>query len=94
MDFISAALPWIICGLCVAIICAKLGTRKKQEEGLGQRISLGISLGLLLGVALNSADIFAGHGTGLALGPLIGLTLAALFPDKNGSDGDGETQKK
>lgn len=85
MSFLLAALPWLICGLCIAVICANLGTRKKQEKGLGQRISLGMSLGLLLGVAMNSLDLWANHGTGLALGPLIGLTLAVLYPGKEDS---------
>lgn len=85
MNFLSAALPWVICGLCVAVICARVGFRKKQEEGLGQRISLGLSLGLLLGVTLNGLGLWASHGTGLALGPLIGLTLATLYPGKKDS---------
>lgn len=82
MSFLLAALPWVICGLCVALICAKLSSRKKQEEGLGRRISLGLSLGLLLGVTLNSLGLWANHATALALGPLIGLTLAILYPGK------------
>ena len=69
----------------MAVICANLGSRKKQEEGLGKRVSLGISLGLLLGVTLNSLGLWANHGTGLALGPLIGLTLAILYPGKKDS---------
>ena len=85
MSFLLSALPWVIYGLCVAVICANLGSRKKQEEGLGQRISLGISLGLLLGVTLNSLGLWTNHGTGLALGPLIGLTLAILYPGKKDS---------
>ena len=85
MSFLLSALPWVICGLCVAVICANLVSRKKQEEGLGQRISLGLSLGLLLGVTLNSLGLWTNHGTGLALGPLIGLTLAILYPGKKDS---------
>ena len=69
MSFLLSALPWVIYGLCVAVICANLGSRKKQEEGLGKRISLGISLGLLLGVTLNGLGLWENHGTGLALGP-------------------------
>ncbi len=29
MSFLLSALPWVVCGLCVALICAKLGSRKK-----------------------------------------------------------------
>ena len=85
MSFLLAALPWVICGLCVALICAQLGSRKKQEEGLGRRISLGLSLGLLLGVTLDSLGLWENHGTALALGPLIGLALATLYPGKKDS---------
>lgn len=49
-DFVLAALPWVLAGLAVAILCAK-GSRRKSSA-TEQRIALGMSLGLLLGLAL------------------------------------------
>ena len=89
-DFILAALPWVLCGIAVAIICAGLGSwkTKKKDAASEQRIALGMSLGLLLGVALNGAGLWENHGLGLALGALWGMALAVLFPAKDGSNAD------
>ena len=89
-EFVLAALPWVLCGIAVAIICAGLGNRKtkKKDAASEQRIALGMSLGLLLGVDLNSAGLWENHGLGLALGALWGMALAVLFPAKDGSNAD------
>ena len=54
-DFVLAALPWVLAGLAVAILCAK-GSRRKSSA-TEQRIALGMSLGLLLGLALNGCGL-------------------------------------
>ena len=33
MEFISAALPWILCGVAVAVICVGMGREKTKEKG-------------------------------------------------------------
>ena len=88
-DFLLAALPWVLCGIAVAIICAGLGREKANEEkkALEQRMALGLALGLMFGAALNSVGLWENHALGFALGPLWGMALAALF---HGSEDSGE----
>ena len=88
-DFVLAALPWVLCGVAVAIICAGMGRRKNRENGEApeNRMVLGMALGLLLGVALNGAGLWENHGLGLALGPLWGMALATL---SQGEEDSGE----
>mgnify|MGYP004478524527 FL=1 len=81
--FLLSALPWVLAGLAVAILCAN-GSRKKADDFReGKRIALGMSLGLLLGVALDACGLWENHSIGLALGPLWGMALATLLPEKD-----------
>ena len=45
-----------------------------------------MSLGLLLGLALNGCSLWESHAIGLALGPLWGMALAMLLPEKPHDD--------
>lgn len=89
-EFISAALPWVLAGVAIAILCAKLG-RREQGSLLDQKLATGLALGLLFGVALNNCGLWEDHALGLALGPLWGVALAALSegsgPSEGGQDG-------
>lgn len=78
-DFILAALPWVLAGLAVAILCAGRGKENGAED---ERIAVGMALGLLLGVLMNGLDLWENHAIGLALGPLWGMALAALTAGK------------
>ena len=93
-DFVLAALPWILAGLAVAIICAGMGTRKseKREKETEQHIAIGLSLGLLFGVALNGCGLWDNHAIGFALGPLWGMALATLFANQNKKDDGGKSE--
>ena len=88
MEFISAALPWILCGVAVAVICAGMGRKRTKEKGeaLEKRMALGTALGLLFGVALNGLGLWDNDGLGFALGPLWGMALATLWRDRDDSD--------
>ena len=82
--FLLAALPWVLCGIAVAIICARLGTKKEEpNKKLEQRIALGMALGLMLSPALNSFGLWESHAIGFALCPLWGMALACLFQSKD-----------
>lgn len=88
-DFVLAALPWILAGIAVAILCAGMGTRKAKEnsKALEERMAVGLALGLIAGVALNYCGLWESHALGLALGPLWGMALATLSA---GRKNDGE----
>ena len=73
-EFILAALPWILTGIPIAVLCAALHQKKRES------IALGASLGLLLGVALNGCGLWESHALGFAIGPLWGMAIAALLP--------------
>ena len=86
-DFLLAALPWGLCGLAVAIVCAKLGKRKEDpDKKLDQQIALGMALGLMLSPALNSIGLWESHAVGIALGPLWGMALACLLYKEDPSE--------
>lgn len=82
--FIMAALPLVMAGLALAIICASLGKKESKEDGkkLEQRMALGMSLGLLFGVALNNCGLWENHALGLVMGPLWGMALASLWKEE------------
>lgn len=91
-DFVLAALPWILAGIAVAILCAGMGTRRAKEnsKALEECMAIGTSLGLLAGVALNYCGLWESHALGLALGPLWGMALATLSLGKSGEDHNDE----
>lgn len=78
-EFISAALPWIMMGLALAILAANHGLENQEDEKRGARIAAGAGLGLIFGVALNSCGLWENHALGLAMGPLWGMALASLM---------------
>ncbi len=80
MDFIKAALPFVIIGVCLAIIFAhyrKKGREEKEENYLVE----GMCLGMCLGVALSSS-LHMDMGIGISLGMLIGETAGLLTKKK------------
>lgn len=91
-DFVLAALPWILAGIAVAILCAGMGTRRAKEnsKALEERMAIGTSLSLLAGVALNYCGLWESHALGLALGPLWGMALATLSLGKSGEGHNDE----
>ena len=75
-DFIFAALPFVIIGICVAIICAKFKEEKKTY------CSEGMALGMCFGVAIGTS--FGNNtGIGLTLGMLAGLVIGSLIEKKD-----------
>ena len=75
-DFILAALPFIIIGICLAIICANYKKDKKTY------CTDGMSIGMCLGVAISSL-LGINIGLGISLGMLIGETIGILFEKKD-----------
>ncbi len=87
-DFVLAALPWVLAGIAVAILCAGMGTRKAREhsKALEERMAVGTALGLMVGVALNYCGLWESHALGLTLGPLWGMALATLSVGRRNDD--------
>ena len=75
-DFIFAALPFIIIGICLAIICANFKKDKKTY------CSEGMSIGMCLGVALSST-FKMNIGLGISLGMIIGEVIGILIEKKD-----------
>ena len=87
-DFVLAALPWVLAGIAVAILCAGMGTRKAKEnsKALEEHMAVGTALGLMAGVALNYCGLWESHALGLTLGPLWGMALATLSVGRRNDD--------
>ena len=80
-DFLTAAYPWLIMGLCLAILCTKLG-KKKEGEKIGNYMTEGMALGMMLSVALGRLGDM-GTGTSLSVGMLIGMAIGSAIPKKD-----------
>lgn len=95
MDFVRAALPFVLAGVAVIILCA--GNKKKPEtedtKAQETRLALGMLLGLALGAGLDGCSVFESPMIGLTLGPLWGMALCAVFT-KPKDAGDSKNQKK
>ena len=88
-EFITAALPWVLAGIAVAVLCVGM-ERQESERAQDGRMALGLALGLLLGVMLNGCGLWENHAVGLALGPLWGMALASLHRSRNSSGRGGD----
>lgn len=80
-EFVMAAAPWIIAGLCVAVLAVRAGRKesKKQETYIGE----GMCFGMCLGVSLQSIIGPANLGTAMCIGMLIGEVIGMMIPKKN-----------
>lgn len=82
ISFVLSALPFVLTGLAIAIICACCAGNKKsskEESGLERTMTIGMLMGLASGGMLNGLNLWDSHFLGLALGPLWGMALAALI---------------
>lgn len=78
-EFVCAALPWVLAGIAVALLCAASGGREDgADKACDERIAVGAALGLLLGVTLNGCGLWENHALGIAIGPLWGMAIAAM----------------
>ncbi len=80
-DFFSAAFPWIVMGLCAAILCARLGQQNIKGSKVSSFMTEGMVFGLILGTAVGKV-VSVSAGTSLSLGILIGMTVGSLIPEK------------
>lgn len=91
-EFVTAALPWILMGIALAILAVNHGMENQKDEKKRSRIAMGAGFGLLFGVMLNSCGLWADHALGIAIGPLWGMALASIYGNedvlKDGNDLD------
>ena len=71
-DFITAALPWIIIGIAIALLAVNAGKRKKGEKKADDNKSEGMCIGMCIGVALGASGVID-LGLGISLGMLAGM---------------------
>lgn len=80
-EFVLAALPWVLAGVSVAIICAGMGGKqsREKEKKMERHIAVGAVFGVLLGVAFNVCGLWDNHTLDFAIGPLMGMALATIW---------------
>ena len=83
-DFLSAALPWIIIGLTLAVFFVKADKRKKSDEDEREEDygTEGMCIGMCIGAAI---DVHYGLSLGMLLGYAIG---SCIKKDKKEDDDD------
>ena len=69
-DFVSAALPFVLTGIALAILAVNHNVEDHQKEKKGTRMAMGAGFGLLMGSLLNSCGLWESHALGLVIGPL------------------------
>lgn len=91
-EFVMAALPWVLAGVAVAIICAGMNRKQSDddEKAKEQRIAVGAAVGLIAGMLLNVCGLWESHALGFALGPLWGMALATLWDNSDKSEKNKE----
>ncbi|WP_099468608.1 hypothetical protein [Konateibacter massiliensis] len=97
-DFLSAALPWLLIGIAVAIIAANFSRKKRKlspkEQGHLDKakstkvdsednyMSVGMCLGMCAGTVLNSMGIIS-LSYGISFGMLIGMVVGMCINKQN-----------
>lgn len=78
-DFITAAAPWVIMGLTLAIFFARI-SKKPKKSGKNHE-SAGIALGMCFGAAVGTM-FEGGPAICISLGILIGLCVGSAVSKK------------
>lgn len=82
LEFLKAALPWVLIGLALALYVAAMARqaqmRKSGTKFTENRISEGVCFGLCVGIAMGTSDVLdlpLAIGIGALLGELIGMCI-------------------
>lgn len=85
-EFFSAAFPWIIVGLCIAILAVQM-SRKRSKAKDGEKkenyMVEGMCVGMCVGMCCEANLGFLGidtPGTGLCIGMLVGEVIGMMIP--------------
>ena len=90
LDFLRAALPWIVMGLLLAVFFARSAGKEKKEETPDNCGTTGMCLGMCFGTAIGTA-LGNNTGIGISLGMMIGLAIGTCI--KKGSQGEDNAEK-
>lgn len=71
-EFILSALPWVIIGLCIVVICAN--KKSKKNDYISEGMCIGMSLGILFSTMLN-INLCLGLSIGMLIGEAIGISI-------------------
>lgn len=80
IECVKAALPFVICGVCLAVLAVN-HKKAKAEENSGNYMMEGMCFGMCLGVSC-AQIIHVNIGVGISLGMLIGETVGFLIKKK------------
>lgn len=83
-EFFVAALPWVITGLCVAVLAVHMKRNKSQEKET--YIGEGMCFGMCLGVSLQSMIGVDNLGTAMCIGMLVGEVIGMIIPKEKDDD--------
>lgn len=87
-DFCVSAFPFVVIGLCVAVLCANHDRWKKQNHYMLPGMSIGVCVGLSLSAAgVFDVSLAMGAGLGILVGMTIGLFIKRKVND-NETSGD------
>ena len=68
-EFIIAALPFVLMGICLAVMCVN-HHKNKESENVGNYLTEGMCLGMCMGITASTALHF-NVGLGISLGALL-----------------------
>lgn len=78
-DFIFAAMPFVVVGICIAILC--VNSKKMHADGKKNYLTEGMCIGSCLGVAFSTA-MQINLGLGISLGMLLGETVGMFIKER------------
>lgn len=73
-DLIFAALPWVVIGLAIAVLCAFSGKKEKKANFMTEGMAVGMCAGVALSVAC-SWNLALGISLGMLAGETVGLVI-------------------
>lgn len=73
MEFIKAALPWVVIGITLAIVSVVFHNKKKEEDSISEGIGLGMCFGVAIGSGLTGRFGSQALAYGICFGMLAGL---------------------
>lgn len=83
IDFILAALPWVLTGTAAAIAIVRFNDSKKKDIKINDNaMALGTAFGMIGGGILGTLVKPIGMGTGVSVGMLWGLVVGMYIRPK------------